>query len=39
MTYDDYIYDEAIKEQKALADLEARQPHGAMAPLPSATPV
>jgi intein/homing endonuclease len=29
----------AIKEQKALADLEARQPHGAMAPLPSATPV
>ena len=29
----------AIKEQKALADLEARQPHGAMAPLPSAAPV
>lgn len=29
----------AIKEQKALADLEARQPHGAMAPLPSAMPV
>lgn len=27
----------AIKEQKALADLEARQPHGAMAPLPSTT--
>lgn len=29
----------AIKEQKALADLEARQPHGAMAPLPSTMPV
>lgn len=29
----------AIREQKALADLEARQPHGAMAPLPSTTPV
>ena len=29
----------AIKEQKALADLEARQPHGAMAPLPSAVPI
>lgn len=29
----------AIKEQKALADLEARQPHSAMAPLLSAAPV